>query len=99
RVRDTLAERESALHEQISGYLGAGYLLPGQGEAYADSLRVRAELERLNRVYLSGLPRSLPDVQPRAVIGLQTRSVPAFRAQWDLLADEVRSWQAGRRRV
>src|SRR5690606_27274091 len=99
RITEALGQRQAALQEQFSGYLEAGYLLPGQGEAYADPTRIQADLERLSRVYLLALPRSLPDVQPKALIGFQSRTVPAFRAQWDLLADEVRTWKGARRRV
>nr|MBO2507189.1 transcription-repair coupling factor [Bacillota bacterium] len=99
RVAEALVQHRQAIQDQLSGYLESGVLLPGHGEAYADPARVQADLERLARVYLLALPRSLPGVQPAAVIGFQCRTVPSFRAQWDLLADEVRSWQAGRRRV
>ncbi|HEX6988271.1 MAG TPA: transcription-repair coupling factor [Bacillota bacterium] len=99
RISEALRQRQDALHEQFSGYLTAGYLLPGQGEAYADPGRVESDLRCFPRVYLTALPRSLPGVQPRALIGFQSRTVPAFRAQWDLLADEVRAWKGGRRRV
>src|SRR5690606_20066718 len=99
RIAEALGQRQAALQEQFSGYLTAGYLLPGQGEAYADPTRVEADLARMARVYLQALPRSLPGIQPKALIAFQSRTVPSFRAQWDLLADEVRAWKAGRRRV
>lgn len=99
QVREALEDRAAAQQEQLTDFLASGLLLPGHVEAYLDPAAVRAQVGKLQGVYVLSLPRRLEHVSPAAYITLQSRSVPNFRGQWELVADELKAWRQSRRRI
>ncbi len=84
---------EDDLRERVQAWLEQGSFLPGQADAYRSFAAARRPLLRRPTVYLSTLLTQVPDASPRALFSLSMRPVPSFQGQWEVLAEEVRTWK------
>lgn len=95
RVREFLEGAEAQWLERTTTLLETGRLLPSQRGLQIETHQWWQGLRGTGRnqiLYFSALPLRLPDIAPRAVVSLASKSIPSFRGQWEMFTDELRGW-------
>ncbi len=92
RVFEAVEGASRQWSERVVSLLDEGRLLPSQERLQFGPEEWRRRLAAEQVLFFSLLPRSLPGTEPRQVLSVASKSVPAFRGQWDLFLDELRAW-------
>lgn len=86
-----LIERE---HTEIYlNLLESGRILPGQMRGFINQEDLILSLANYPGAAFSLLPKQPNKFSPKAIINLQSKSIPAFNGKVDLLLEEIKEWR------
>lgn len=99
RLLEEMRRREQQRLGIFTDMLAAGLVLPSQGQAYLESTDLERLWQRYQRLYFSLLPRRVPGTNPRPVVGISARSIPAFQGKLGLVVEELIRWRREEYRI
>lgn len=99
RLKERLEVARSEWMEGFQAQLERGRVLPEEAAMFGWWDDLLQSTRGLRTLYLSLLPRKLPEIDPDYVHNLATRPADPFHGNWQLLAEEVRQRQRRRFRV
>lgn len=98
RVWDALDAAGRQWQERVATLLESGRLLPRQDALQVDTAWMARRLAQEQVINVSALATRLPSGEVDAVHTVQGKQTPAWRGQWDVFLDELKSWRAQRYR-
>lgn len=93
RLYEDMHQREQLRLHLFTEMFSSGTVLPSQMKAYLQTSELKNILKNYQRLYLSLLPRKIPSTNPRALVSVGARTIPAFQGKMSLLIDELSHWR------
>lgn len=92
RARDTLEQHLLRHHEVYAEMVAQGRVLPSQARTYVDGPDLFRGTRQHAAVYLTLLPRRVPDTRPVKMVPAGVRALPPYNGHLDLVAEAGRRW-------
>lgn len=93
RVLETFKRNEQEKAAHLTELINIGKAVPALKENDFETEEIKKTLENKKVIYLSALPREIPDTKLSNVISFTGKTIPSFFGKIKILQDELKAWK------